>query len=318
MRFLGSTGFAALAVALATLAVAKAQDHPAPPPAGPPDSAKHLPDGAGPDAGADRGPMRLFVSPMGEPFRSPRDGPSPVDLWFNGADTNHDGALSRAEFRADAQRFFELLDRQHDGEIDPDDIEYYETVLLPEIRVGSFVGGSPGGGGGGGHRGGRGGHRGGGGGGGGGYGGGDVGGGHGGSGHFAGADGDSGQEEEGSEPSKAPAYDSVKQGAARFSFFDYPEPVVAADRDFNRGISPDEFQAAADSRFDALDTNGDGMIKRAELPRFDPPTAGPHRGGSHHGGRRGGGGGGWGGAGRGGSRPGGGSGDGPPDGDRPD
>ena len=36
----------------------------------------------------------------------------------------------------DADRFFLRLDRGHDGEIDPDDIDYYETVLAPEIRTG--------------------------------------------------------------------------------------------------------------------------------------------------------------------------------------
>ena len=83
---------------------------------------------------------QVFVSPMGEPFRSEAGGTAPVDLWFNAADTDHDGALTRAEFQADAKRFFLTLDRRHDGEIDPDDIEYYETVVAPEIRVGDFSG----------------------------------------------------------------------------------------------------------------------------------------------------------------------------------
>jgi Ca2+-binding EF-hand superfamily protein len=78
------------------------------------------------------GHPRLFISPMGEPFR----GVDPQDMWFNQADTNHDGALSRAEFLADAMRFFKIVDRGHDGEIDPDDLDHYETVLVPEIRVG--------------------------------------------------------------------------------------------------------------------------------------------------------------------------------------
>lgn len=78
---------------------------------------------------------RLYVSPMGEPFRSGPGEPDPQDLWFQQADTNHDGALSFDEFSRDATRFFAVLDRGHDGEIDPDDIDYYESILLPEIRV---------------------------------------------------------------------------------------------------------------------------------------------------------------------------------------
>jgi Ca2+-binding EF-hand superfamily protein len=78
------------------------------------------------------GHPHLFISPMGEPFR----GLEPQDMWFNQADTNHDGALSRAEFIADAMRFFKIVDRDHDGEIDPGDLDHYETVLVPEIRVG--------------------------------------------------------------------------------------------------------------------------------------------------------------------------------------
>ncbi|MDB5678482.1 MAG: hypothetical protein JWM94_1484, partial [Sphingomonas bacterium] len=75
---------------------------------------------------------KLFVSPMGEPFR----GPDPVRAWFDGADTDRDNAISATEFVADAMRFFAVLDRSHDGEIDPDDINHYETVLAPEIRTG--------------------------------------------------------------------------------------------------------------------------------------------------------------------------------------
>ena len=83
---------------------------------------------------------RLFISPMGQPFRSEPGGTAPQDLWFNAADTDHDGSLSLAEFQADARHFFAMLDVKGDGEIDPDDIEYYETVLAPEIRVRDFSG----------------------------------------------------------------------------------------------------------------------------------------------------------------------------------
>ena len=35
-------------------------------------------------------------------------------------------------------------------------------------------------------------------------------------------------------------------GAARFGYFDYPEPVVVADTNFDRGVDAREFRAAAD------------------------------------------------------------------------
>lgn len=199
---------------------------------------------------------RLFISPMGEPFRGERGGGDPADTWFQNADTDHDGALSRAEFSKDAARFFAVLDRGHDGEIDPDDIDYYETVLVPEIRVAGSGGGGPRVAGGGGR--GGGGHRGGGGrGGGGGHRGGGAGGGQGGG--------------QGSGETRA-TYG--KQGAARFSYFDFPEPVTVADTNFNRGVDPLEFQHAADVRFAMLDKNGDGKIERNELPRISSGPAG--------------------------------------------
>ena len=59
--------------------------------------------------------VNLFISPMGEPFRAPISQPYPSATWFAGADANHDGVLSREEFRADALRFFKLLDVTKDG-----------------------------------------------------------------------------------------------------------------------------------------------------------------------------------------------------------
>lgn len=88
-------------------------------------------------------PRGLFISPMGEPFRGTAGGKAPQDAWFDNADANHDGALTLDEFRDDAMRWFKVLDRKGDGEIDPADIEYYETVLAPEARGGEFETGGP-------------------------------------------------------------------------------------------------------------------------------------------------------------------------------
>ncbi len=216
------------------------------------------PEGGGERGGGMRG--RLFVSPVGEPFRTD-GGPDPEDVWFAQADTDHDGMLTPAEFAADAMRFFAVLDRGHDGEIDPDDIDYYESELLPEVRVGggaSFSGGK---------RGGRGGGR-------------RSGGGrHGGGGQPGSEDGESG----GGESPAAPRIDDSTLGAARYGFFDYPEPVTPMDTNYNRGISPAEFRAAAEKRFAMLDRNGTGALRLKDLPRvsrpgFDrPPGTAGHR-----------------------------------------
>ncbi|HEX7851004.1 MAG TPA: EF-hand domain-containing protein, partial [Sphingomonas sp.] len=76
--------------------------------------------------------------------------------------------------------------------------------------------------------------------------------------------------------------------AARFSFFDYPEPITVADTNFNRGVDPREFREAAVERFAMLDTNHDGKITRAELPKLNAPAAGQFGGkGKRGGGGRG-------------------------------
>ena len=230
-------------LALAAAGAASGQDFP-----GGPDGHARWSGGGGP-----RG--RLFISPMGEPFRSEKGGADPVDLWFQQADANHDGALSRDEFQKDAARWFAVLDRGHDGEIDPGDIEYYETMLAPEIRVGGAGGGG----------GGRGGARGGGGRGGGHHGGG--GGGMGGGGGHRGGGG-SGGGDSGGQSGGETRVTEAKQGAARYGFFDYPEPITVADTNFNRGIDPMEFRKAADDRFDMLVRGHDGLIHRGDLPKI--------------------------------------------------
>lgn len=203
---------------------------------------------------------RVFISPMGQPFRGTDTAPDPERAWFTAVDANGDGIVTAAEFRADAARFFAILDRKHDDEIDPDDIDYYENTLAPEVRSNEGPGISA---------------------------------------STAGSEGES----------KAPAYNSRRLGAARFSYFDLPEPVTSADRNFNRGIDAREFADAADKRFDALDKKKDGKLTWDELPHVSGRMEGAQRrgkggpgggGGGHRGGgrgMRGGGGGGFGGAG---------------------
>ena len=78
----------------------------------------------------------VFISPMGEPFRRSQGQGEPIERWFAGADTDHDGAIGVLEFQADAARFFATLDVNHDGEIAPDEISRYETEIAPEVQSG--------------------------------------------------------------------------------------------------------------------------------------------------------------------------------------
>ncbi len=77
----------------------------------------------------------LFISPMGQPFRSASGQPYPVVQWFRAADVDHDGKLDKPEFKADAQAFFGVLDRNRDGLVTDNEIVYYETVLVPELNA---------------------------------------------------------------------------------------------------------------------------------------------------------------------------------------
>ena len=78
----------------------------------------------------------LFVAPDGKPFRGQPGQPYPSAAWFAGADADHDGKLTKAEYKADFIAYFDTLDTDHDGEIAPPEIERYETDILPETRMG--------------------------------------------------------------------------------------------------------------------------------------------------------------------------------------
>jgi hypothetical protein len=93
-----------------------------------------LPMPAAGTAASPRHGGRPFISPMGEPFFAGQ-GAEPLAAWFAQADANRDGSLTLAEMQADAARFFGLLDTNHDGEIDPDEIDHYEQVVAPMDRA---------------------------------------------------------------------------------------------------------------------------------------------------------------------------------------
>ena len=193
--------------------------------------------GRGPPPAFEGGPggMNLFISPSGQPFRAPPGAPYPSAAWFAGADADHDGRLTLAEFRTDAEAFFHSLDTDHDGVVDGFETQAYEQSMpemAPRVRAlqagegMDLTLGRRGGGGGGEFPGG--------------------GGGRGGGGRGRGGG---------------------REGAGLFSYFFDPQPVSAADTDFNSRITLTEARAAADRRFAMLDSAGSGALTLATLPK---------------------------------------------------
>ena len=190
---------------------------------------------------------RLFISPMGEPFRARSHDDDPLADWFTQADRRHDGCLTLDEMQLDAERFFKVLDVDHNGELDPEEISRYENVVAPEIQSGPHstmmaldddhqARGSDG-----------------------------RGGGH--------------QKREGRRRSRPQGDDNESHlGAARFGLLDLPEPVISADTDFDRGVSLAEFRAAAAERFIALDIDHKGCLTLNALENIRPePDAKQHK-----------------------------------------
>src|SRR5205085_2462629 len=163
--------------------------------------------------------------------------------WFGTADTNHDGVLTVDEMKVDAERFFAKIDTDHNGEVDPDELAAYEWDIAPDIQVSSRTRNPPG---------------------------------------VATpqkpAEGDQRRSGRGRWRPGAGDDDATLlgigeglQGAARYGLLNMPEPVAAADTNFDRVVTLSEFRQAAIDRFNMLDRSRSGSLTLAQLQAMRPP-----------------------------------------------
>jgi len=184
----------------------------------------------------------LFVSPFGELFFAEPGEPWPVAGWFSGADADSDGRVTPEEFTADGIRQFRALDVRRDDRLTPDEIAAYEADLAeararlpgmaggprePGRRLQGFSGGMA-----------------------------------------LGLAEPAQQQGSRSAPrQRAPTGPLAYGPIAAAGFFNYPQPVKAADIDTNQTVTAQEWAQATDRWFIALDTDQDGALTLATLPR---------------------------------------------------
>ena len=184
----------------------------------------------GPPPGGDiigvGGQQQIFFSPAGQPFRAKPGDPYPIAQWFAQADTDHDGKISHEEFVADAVAFFQKLDLNHDNYISSPENTRYENEIAPEITHMDPRIQQP---------------------------------------RVIKQENDDQQQ---SDPDMPNGGKYIKQilGAAQYGLIDEPQPIRAADANFDFRISMDEWMAATEERFKLLDRNGDDYITMDELP----------------------------------------------------
>ena len=130
---------------------------------------------------------------------------------------------------ADAARFFAELDTNHDREIDPDEIAHYEWEVAPDIQVMSPRRRAQG--------------------------------------DLRPRDKQDSKRSRHAERIEAEqlGIGGALQGAARYGLLNIPQPVAAADTDFDRGVTLEEFTRAAALRFQLLDRAGQRALNLPQL-----------------------------------------------------
>ena len=173
----------------------------------------------------------VYLSLMGEPFRTNAAGEDPFDQWFKLADRDGDGAISRLELQQDAQAFFATLDVDGDKVIDGDEMAAYERDAPSRTRVAGGEGATlssrrptP----------------------------------------TSSAPVPKGQVAIVSSGS-VPSATRVHPGGGRNTSTDVAQPVAMTDLNLDRRVTVDEFNKAAARRFTNYDTDQDNKLSRKEL-----------------------------------------------------
>lgn len=168
----------------------------------------------------------LFVTPMGEPVRV--ESGSPLDAWIGAADSDGDGRVSYAEHLANALAFFPQLDSNGDNAVTSVESMALWNREAPEL--------------------------------------------------FISADqyNRTRRIPRAENPNRqamidmhraAGHYDQVDEpmrGAQPFSLLNDVEPVMTCDRNFDRRVRREEFEACAAHRFVQIDIDRDGFFVREE------------------------------------------------------
>ncbi len=173
----------------------------------------------------------VYLSLMGEPFWTNEAGEHPFDQWLKLADQDGDAAISRLEFRSDAEAFFASLDTNSDKVIDADEMAQYEQSAPGRTRA--------------------------------------AGGGVQEASSSRPKPKSSAPVEQGQvaivTSGNVPSATRIHAGDGRIDFSSVPQPVAMADLNLDRRVTLDEFVKTAGRRFTNYDVDQDGRLTRKEL-----------------------------------------------------
>ena len=173
----------------------------------------------------------VYLSLMGEPYWTNSAGEHPFDQWMKMADRDCDGAISRVEFEADADAFFESLDTDGDKVIDGFEMARYEAFAPGRTRAaggGAVLPSSA-----------------------------------------RPKPTSSAPVEKGRvavvTTGDAPSASRIHPGGGKINFSEVPQPVAMADANLDGRVKLEEFRKTAAKRFANYDVDTDGRLTRKEL-----------------------------------------------------